>query len=300
MNYSYSGLYTLELPPDHRFPMEKYRRTRDLLLAEGTLRREQIGEPEPCPRETLELVHQADYLDRVLEGKLSRDELRRIGFPWSEALVRRSRTSVAGTIAAAREALLRGAGGNFAGGTHHAHTGRGEGFCIFNDVAVAIRKLRAEGAVRRAAVIDCDVHQGNGTAAIFRGDPDVFTFSMHGRNNWPFLKETSTLDIALEDGTGDGLYLELLEEALERIFTGFRPEVAFYVAGVDPLATDRLGRLALTHRGLRERDRLVLSRARAAGVGVAICFGGGYAEPLEDIVEAHANTFRVAEALFPG
>ena len=213
--------------------------------------------------------------------------------------MRRSRCSVRGTIEVARRALRDGAAGNFAGGTHHAFADHGEGFCVFNDVAVAIRALQAEGLARRAAVIDLDVHQGNGTAAIFREDSDVFTLSLHGKNNWPFHKETSTLDLELDDGTSDAEYLAVLERSLGEI-GAFAPEIAFFVAGVDPLATDRLGRLSLTLEGLRRRDEMVFQWARDSNLPIATCLGGGYSEDIEVIVEAHANTYRVAESLFPG
>ncbi len=299
MRYAWADIYTIELPAGHRFPMEKYRRCRELLLAEGTIRPSQLLEPRLCPREDLERVHTPEYVSRVFEGRLGRDQIRALGFPWSEALVRRSRCSVAGTVDAARRALEDGGGGNFAGGTHHAYPDRCEGFCVFNDVAVAVRTLRAEGRARRFAVVDCDVHQGNGTAFIFRDDPDVFTLSLHARNNWPYHKERSSLDIELDDGTGDEQYLTLLERALGEV-ERFGSELVFYVAGVDPLAGDRLGRLALTLDGLRSRDRLVLGRAHATGTPIAISFGGGYSESIDDVVEAHANTYRVAESLFPG
>lgn len=299
MKYAYCDLYTLELPPGHRFPMEKYRRTRLRLLEEGTIRAEQLLEPELCAREVIERVHSLEYVARVFDGRLEPADERRLGFPWSPRLLERSRASTAGTIAAALHALREGGGGNFAGGTHHAYPSRGEGFCVFNDVAVAARQLQAEGRVERVAVVDCDVHQGNGTAFIFRDDPTVFTLSLHGANNWPFEKEESSLDIGFADGTGDEAYLEALEGALDTVVS-FRPELIFYVAGVDPLESDRLGRLALTLAGLRRRDRTVYGRAKAAGVPIATCFGGGYSEDLDALVEAHANTYREAEQAFPG
>ena len=299
MRYAYADVYTIDLPPGHRFPMEKYRRTRELLLAEGTITTQQLLVPAMVPRDVLERTHTREYVERVFSGNLSPAEVRAIGLPWSPSLVRRSRTSVAGTLQAARHALLSGAGCNFAGGTHHAFADRGEGFCVFNDVAVAIRHLQADGSLERAAVVDVDVHQGNGTAHIFRNDANVFTLSLHGRNNWPFEKIPSTLDLAFDDGTGDVEYLTTLEVALERI-RRFEPDLVFMVAGVDPLASDRLGKLSLTVDGLKQRDAMVVHWAKENEFPIAICFGGGYAEDIDEIVEAHANTIRVAEAAFPG
>jgi len=299
LNYAYADIYTFELPAGHRFPIEKYRLCRERLIAEGTVEAGQLVVPELCPREVLEGVHHPDYVDRTFEGRLSRIEIRRLGFPWSETLVRRSLCSVAGTIQAAEYALREGAGGNFAGGTHHAYPDHGEGFCVFNDIAVAARHLQMRGLVERVAVVDCDVHQGNGTAFIFREDSRVFTLSLHGKNNYPFEKEQSTLDVELEDGVGDEEYLDHLEDALEEVFR-FHPQIVFYLAGVDTLKNDRFGKLSMTLDGLKERDRLVLSEARKRDLPVAIAFGGGYAELLEDVVEAHANTYRIAESLFPG
>jgi acetoin utilization deacetylase AcuC-like enzyme len=299
LRYAYADIYTIPLPAGHRFPIEKYRLVRERLIGEGTIHGRQLHAPAPCPRELLEGAHTAEWVARVFEGRLERNEIRRIGFPWSPELVMRSRVSVAGTLWAAEAALVDGCGGNFAGGTHHAYADHGEGFCIFNDVAVAIRALLGGERVERVAVVDLDVHQGNGTANIFRDDARIFTASIHGRNNWPFEKERSRLDIELEDGTGDLAYLEALDRLLDATFR-FGPELIFFVAGVDPLATDRLGRLSLSLDGLRERDTIVLGRARQRSIPVAISFGGGYSDAMETIVEAHANTFRIAEALFPG
>ncbi|MCL5743887.1 MAG: histone deacetylase, partial [Acidobacteria bacterium] len=220
--------------------------------------------------------------------------MRRIGFPWSEGLVRRTLASVGGTLAAARDALASGFGGNLAGGTHHAFPGEGAGFCVFNDIAVAIRCLR-----KRAAVVDLDVHQGDGTAVIFRNDPDVLTLSVQARNNFPFRRQRSKIDVDLADGTGDGQYLEALARVLPAAFE-FRPEIVFYQSGVDALAEDRLGRLSLTHEGLKQRDSMVMESCRQNGVPLVITLGGGYAQPIELTVEAHANTFRAAAAILAG
>lgn len=297
MKYAYADIYTIELPSGHRFPMEKYRRTRELLLAEGTITPSQLLPPILCDRETICRAHGEEYIDKVFKGEFDRSDELRLGFPWSPALVTRSRASVGGTLQAARHALTSGGGGNFAGGTHHAYADHGEGFCVFNDVAIAIRQLQFEELIGTAAVVDCDVHQGNGTASIFHGDSHIFTLSLHGKNNFPFDKEESTLDVELDDGTSDDEYLQALEPALKQVEL-FRPDIVFYNAGVDPLEQDQLGRLALTIEGLKQRDALVLSWAASHDLPIAICFGGGYAKEIKDIVESHANTFRLAEALF--
>jgi len=235
-------------------------------------------------------AHDADYLDRVQNGLLTAQEIRRIGFPWSPAMVERSRRSAGATLAACRSALAHGIGVNLAGGTHHAHRDFGEGFCVFNDAAVAARAMQAEGRARRVLVVDLDVHQGDGTAAIFADDPTVFTFSMHGRNNFPFRKHASCLDVELEDGTGDDDYLATLEIALPHAIASARADLAIYLAGADPFAGDRLGRLALTKPGLAARDRFVLRALRAAQLPVAIAMAGGYAENIDDVVDIHFAT----------
>ncbi|MEM7230691.1 MAG: histone deacetylase [Planctomycetota bacterium] len=298
MKSFYSDVYTFPLPERHRFPIAKYRRLRERIVDLG-VSASQLSTPEPCSRERLERVHDPRYIDRIFSGELDDKEQRALGFPWSETLVFRSRCSVAVTVAAADVALREGAGGNLAGGTHHAYPDRAEGFCVFNDVAVATRDLLATQRVERVAVLDCDVHQGNGTAFIFREDPNVFTVSLHGRKNWPFEKEMSDLDIEFDDGTEDAEYLKALEGALDAVFR-FRPEIVFFVAGVDTLKEDRLGRLSLSADGLRERDSRILGAARTRGVPVAISLAGGYAEPIERTIEAHATTFEIAESLFPG
>jgi acetoin utilization deacetylase AcuC-like enzyme len=245
---------------------------------------------------TIELAHDSAYVRAILDGSVSDRVMRRIGFPWSPELVRRTLASVGGTLAASRDAMLCGFGGNLAGGTHHAFRGEGSGFCVFNDLAVAILALRNDGLAARAAVIDLDVHQGDGTAAIFENDPSVLTLSMHGENNFPFRKQRSRIDIALADGTGDAEYLNRLQDVLPKV-TAFRPDVIFYQSGVDGLAGDRLGRLALTMEGLQQRDRLVLEASR--GIPLVITLGGGYAEPIERTAQAHANTFRTAAGVTP-
>jgi len=290
----YCDHFVLPLSPSHRFPMAKYRLLRERLISEGVVAPGDLVEPAAASYHELCLAHDAAYVDAVVEGTLPRESQRRIGFPWSPEMVERSRRSVGGTIAAARAALSDGTAANLAGGTHHAFRDRGEGYCVFNDVAVAAEVLRREARVNRIAIVDCDVHQGNGTAAIFRGDPGVFTFSIHGEKNFPFRKEESHLDVTLPDGTGDDEYLAALEAALHAVIDWHRPEFVFYVAGADPFRGDRLGRLALSIAGLSRRDGLVLERCRRLGIPVALSMGGGYAPDVDVIVTIHANTIREA------
>ena len=278
--------------------MPKYGLLRERLLAEGTLREGGFTASHPIDLDALLLVHDRAYVEAVVGGGLSEAEVRRLGFPWSEQLVLRSRASVAGTLAAARDALSNGIAGNLAGGTHHAFADHGEGYCVFNDHAVAFRVLQLEGRVDRAVIVDLDVHQGNGTAAIFAADDSVFTFSMHGARNFPFRKQRSSLDVELDDGCEDAEYLALLSRHLPAALDAARADVLFYQGGVDPLAGDALGRLRLTHAGLRARDRMVLASARERGIPVVLTLGGGYARPLEASVEAHCGTYREARALF--
>jgi acetoin utilization deacetylase AcuC-like enzyme len=280
------NVHSLALPQGHRFPIGKY----DALVR--TLSREF---PErmllgvPADRAEIELAHSPAYVTAVYQGTLEPRAVRRLGFPWSESLVLRSRRSVGGTLTALAWAIATGAAGHVAGGTHHAFRDRGEGFCTFNDIAVAIHVARRDHGLRRAVAIDLDVHQGNGTASIFAGDRDVFTLSLHGAHNYPFTKETSSLDVALPDGCDDATYLRALDEALERLPPA---DVFFYQAGVDCLAGDRLGRMSLTHGGLRQRDARVFALARARGVPLVVTLGGGYGRDLSASVEAHANVYR--------
>jgi acetoin utilization deacetylase AcuC-like enzyme len=290
--------YRVPLPPGHRFPMPKYALLRERLLGEGTLREDDLVASEPIALDALLLAHERTYVDCVVSGELREDAVRRLGFPWSEQLVNRSRASVNGTVAAARVALCEGVAGNLAGGTHHAFADHGEGYCVFNDHAVAIRLLQLEGLIDRAAVVDLDVHQGNGTAALFAGDDSVFTFSMHGARNYPFRKQRSSLDVELPDGCEDAEYLALLARHLPQVLDAARADVVLYQGGVDPLAQDALGRLRLTHEGLRARDRMVLEAARDRGIPVVLTLGGGYAKPVEASVEAHCGTYREANAIF--
>jgi acetoin utilization deacetylase AcuC-like enzyme len=299
----YTDRFVLPLPVGHRFPMSKYSRVRERCLAEGVLRADQLSEPRPATWPELALVHTAEYLERVADGTLGVHEQRRIGFPWSREMVERSRRSVGATILAARFALDSrrrrgwGIGINLAGGTHHAYPAHGEGFCVFNDAAVAVRVLQQAGEVERVAILDCDVHQGNGTAAIFSADPSVFAFSVHGAKNYPFRKERSTLDVELPDGAGDAVFLAALEAYVPAIFTDFRPELVIYLAGADPFEDDRFGRMAMTKAGLADRDRFVLELCSRAGVPVAITMAGGYARDTEDTVDIHVATIRTASRL---
>lgn len=298
MRVFHSDSYEVPLPPGHRFPMEKYRLLREALLERGVLSPDALTEATPCPHEDLARVHTPRYLGALAQGTLTDAEQRRLGFPWSPELVRRFSAAVAGTIDAARAALQDGIGGNLSGGTHHGFPDHGEGFCVFNDIAVAIRALQASRDIRRAVVVDLDVHQGNGTAAVFTGDDSVFTFSMHGENNFPFRKQPSHLDVGLPDGTGDAAYLDALALHLPEVLDSAGACILFFQAGVDPLTEDALGRLSLTHAGLRARDRLVLEAARQRGLPAVLTLGGGYAKPLSATIDAHVGTYEVARALF--
>ena len=286
----YTDEYTLPLPEGHRFPIQKYRMLRELLEQDGRFRFELAPLAE---REVIELAHDAAYVDAFESGTLSAQAIRRIGFPWSVGLVKRTLASVGGTLAATREALENGWGGNLAGGTHHAFRGEGSGFCVFNDIAVAAKWLQVSGQAKRIAVIDLDVHQGDGTAQIFADDPSVLTFSMHCEVNFPFRKQQSKIDVALAEGVGDEEYLRQVEEVLPRVF-GFEPEFVFYQAGVDVLATDTLGKLKLSPEGVKRRDEMVIAATKNAGVPMVITIGGGYSKPIEATAKAHAETFRTA------
>jgi acetoin utilization deacetylase AcuC-like enzyme len=280
------------LPDGHRFPIEKYTLLRERVEAEGV----EVREADPVPWEWLEAVHDPALLERIRTGSLSVREQRGLGLPWSPELVERGRRSVGGTVEAARMALRRGVGMNLGGGTHHAGRAFARGYCLFNDVAVALARMRAEAGVRRALVVDCDVHQGDGTADILAGDPDCFTLSLHAERNYPFQKIASDLDVDLESGAGDERYLEALAGALDSAVPCARAELAFYLAGADPWQGDRLGRLALTKAGLRARDELVLDRLRQAGAAACVVLAGGYAEDVRDTVDVNAATVAVVHA----
>jgi acetoin utilization deacetylase AcuC-like enzyme len=280
--------------------MAKYSRLRERIAAEGIIAPHDLHEAPEASWDDIRLVHEAAYVDAVAAGTLPREAQRRIGFPWSPGMVERSRRSVGATIAAARAALDDGISANLAGGTHHAIADRGEGFCIFNDAAVAIRVLQRDHDARRVAIVDLDVHQGNGTAAIFNGDAEVFTFSMHGEKNFPFRKEISDLDIALPDGTTDDQYLAALRLHLDEVLNRHQPDFVFYLAGADPYEGDRLGRLKMTIEGLRTRDEIVLHGCRQRGLPVAVSMSGGYAPDIDAIVTIHANTIRAASRCLIG
>ena len=292
MRAFYCDHFVLPLPEGHRFPMAKYALLRE---AVSTLPWIRLEVPEGATDAQLARVHTPDYLRAVTTGALDRDAVRRIGFPWSPELVERSRRSVGGTLSAARAALEEGVAVNLAGGTHHAFPGHGEGFCVFNDVAVAARDILDEGRVRRVAVLDLDVHQGNGTAAIFADDDRVLTLSVHGQGNYPFRKEESDLDIGLADGAGDDAYLDAAHRAL-RIAVQWSPDLILYVAGADAWEGDALGRLAVTLEGLRRRDALVVETAEAEGIPLAVVMAGGYAPDPRDIARIHATTIECALA----
>ena len=289
--------YPLPLPEGHRFPAEKYALLRDQVIERGVVPESHVLDPDAAGDELLRLVHTADYVERVSFGGLDATEQRRLGFPWSAALVERSRRTVGGTLAAARHALVHGVAMNLAGGTHHAFPGHGEGFCVFNDVAITIRQLQRDGHIRRAAVIDLDVHQGNGTHAVFTGDSSVFTFSMHGAKNYPFEKVPGSLDIELPDGTSDEPYLAHLSDALPRVLHASQPDLVFYLAGADPHEGDRLGRMKLTFAGLERRDAMVLQSCREVGLPVMVMIAGGYGRDIADTVAVHVATARIAQAI---
>ena len=298
MRAAYSDRYVIDLPEHHTFPIQKYRLICEKLLTEGTLACADLVEPGLAIDEDLLLVHTSDYVNRMQNGELTDKELRRLGLPWSPKLVQRSRSSVSGTVTAARIAITNGVAVNMGGGTHHAYADHGEGYCVFNDIAVATRVLRREHIIRKALIVDLDVHQGNGTAAIFAEDPDTFTFSIHGAKNYPLRREISSLDLALPDKTGDKEYLATLVEYLPGILKSFNPDIVFYQAGVDPFFDDRLGRLSMTHDGLRQRDEYVFWNCMQSGIPVVITIGGGYARNVSDTVEAHCNTIRSACQIF--
>lgn len=295
----YPNTPDLPLPAGHRFPASKYRLLRDLIGRQEILGNWDLAPSPLASRKELERAHAAEYVQAVLDGTLARDVQRRIGLPWSETLALRSRATVGGSLAAARQALRAGFSGQLAGGTHHAHRDFGSGYCVFNDLAVTALTLLAEGEAQRVAVIDLDVHQGDGNASLLTGYPGAFVLSLHGEKNFPFRKVPSDLDVALPDGTDDRAYLHALAGALDAV-AGFRPELVLYLSGVDPLRRDTLGRLDLTFDGLAERDRLVLEFCRRRAIPVSIAIGGGYANPITDSVEAYANTFRVAREVFRG
>lgn len=295
MKAFYSDCFVLPLPEGHRFPMRKYRMLRDAVAV--TLPQVQLEEAPRTSDGVLALAHHPQYIHRVSSGALTPQEQKAIGFPWSPEMVERSRRSAGATIAACRAAFDDGVAINLAGGTHHAHADRGEGFCVFNDAAIAARLMQAERRTARVAIVDLDVHQGNGTASILARDDSVFTLSLHGEHNYPFTKATSDLDVALPDGTGDEAYLVHLDAALAQLFERFAPGLIIYLAGADPHEGDRLGRLKLSHEGLALRDRRVLDAARSRDVPVAIAMAGGYGRDIAQTVDIHLQTVTLAASV---
>ena len=291
-------IYTHPLPKGHRFPMEKYDLLPRQLLYEGTCTEENFFQPGFPDEAAILAVHDEKYFRELNELTLNRRAAIKIGFPLSKELIDREQIIACGTMMAAEFALKNGIAMNIAGGTHHAYTNRGEGFCIFNDQAVAARHLQKQKLADKILIVDLDVHQGNGTAEIFENDNSVFTFSMHGKKNYPFKKENSSLDIELENGTEDEEYLEILKNTLPKILQEEQPDFIFFQSGVDILSTDKLGKLGCTVRGCRERDRFVLQTCYDAGIPVECSMGGGYSSDIKTIIEAHANTYRLAQEIY--
>lgn len=297
MKLHYADHFVLPLPPGHRFPMDKYARLRERLQHSQQFDEDDFIVPPATADNEILQAHCPDYLHRVIEGSLDAAEQRRIGFPWSPGMVERSRRSAGATLSACRAALHDGCSANLAGGTHHAHRDFGSGFCVFNDAAIAALQLRSEACVEQVAIIDCDVHQGDGTAAILTGVPEVFTFSMHGAKNFPFRKTVSDLDIELADGTGDEDYLTALADGLSQVFNRVSPDLVIYLAGADPYREDRFGRLGLSIEGLRRRDEFVIAQCMDRSIPLAIAMAGGYARDTADTVTIHTNTIVTAAGM---
>lgn len=295
---AWSPIYHHPLPDGHKFPMEKYSLLPEQLLYEGTVEEASFFAPDPVSEEDLLRVHDSGYWNRLLNLQLTPSEQRRSGFPHSNQLIERERCIMQGTLQSALYALKYGAAANIAGGTHHAYTNRAEGFCLLNDMAIAAHYLLHHQLVKRVLIVDLDVHQGNGSAEIFRDEPAVFTFSMHGRDNYPLHKEKSDLDVELPKGAADDVYLKLLRHHLPRLIDHFEPEFIFYQCGVDVLASDKLGHLDLTIQGCRERDREVIMTCQRHNLPLAISMGGGYSKRIADIIEAHANTYRLIREIY--
>lgn len=295
---AYDSIYAHPLPEGHRFPMLKYELIPEQLLHEGTITRENIFSPTPCALETVLWTHDAEYVDKLLQQTLSASEQRKIGFPQSSALTQRELIITQGTIDCCHYAMQFGAALNVAGGTHHAFADRGEGFCLLNDFGVAANYLLKKQLAQQILIIDLDVHQGNGTASLFAQEPRVFTFSMHGAHNYPFHKEQSDLDIPLPDGIEDEAYLHLLQENLIQLFNQVKPDFVFYLSGVDILSTDKFGKLKISMEGCKQRDGMVFQFCKKYKTPVVVAMGGGYSPDVRDIVEAHCNTFRLANTIF--
>ncbi len=291
---AFSDKYIYQLPDGHRFPIEKYELVKEQLVHEGTISRQQLFDPGLVSEEFILSIHSASYWGHLKNLTLPKNEVRKIGLPVTELSVKRARNSVAGTVESSKRALKSGLGINLSGGTHHAYSDHGEGFCVLNDLAIAAKYLLDHQNVNRILIVDLDVHQGNGTAKIFEKDPRVFTFSIHGVNNYPLNKEVSDLDIALPKGTTDETYLEVLSKNLNQLVERISPEFIFFQSGVDVMQGDRLGHLALSKAGVKQRDQLVIEKCERADIPLVITMGGGYSSKLADLIEAHCNTFRIA------
>lgn len=294
----HSDRFVPQLPEGHRFPIDKYRLIREQLLYEGSIEPEVLVESTPISEAHILQVHTSRYWESVRDLSIASRAMRKIGFPQTSTLVDRSRRSTNGTFEATLEALKSGIGMNIAGGTHHAYRDRGEGFCVLNDIAISATHLLQEEKVKKILIVDLDVHQGNGNSVIFQEEPRVFTFSMHGKDNYPLHKEKSNLDIELETNMGDKAYLEILKQTLPRLISEVQPELIYFQAGVDVLKTDRLGKLSLSRAGVKERDKIVLNLCKTLDIPVSVCMGGGYSTRTADTVEAHCNTFRIALDMF--
>lgn len=295
---AFSPFYHHPLPEGHRFPMDKYTRIPEQLLKEGTFTSKNFFEPKLVGDDFISLVHSKNYINKLKTNKLSKTEERRIGFPLNDDLLRRETLICSGNTQAALLALENGVSFNVAGGTHHAHRDFGEGYCLFNDIAVAAQYLLNENVAKNILVVDLDVHQGNGTASIFENEPRVFTFSMHCENNFPLRKAKSDLDIPLEHNTNDGEYLKILNDIFPKLIDQVKPDFIFYQSGVDILTNDKLGHLKVTKEGCAQRDRIVLETAHKCGIPLTASMGGGYADNLQDIVDAHCNTYRIAKEIY--
>jgi len=298
LKIAYHPIYKHSLPDGHRFPMEKYDLLPQQLVYEGTCNEENFFEPEVPNNKYFFIVHDAAYVSDLMNLTLNQKAARKIGFPLNEDLIAREMIIAGGTIKASVFAIKYGIAMNIAGGTHHAFTNKGEGFCMLNDQAIGARYLQEKGLANNILIVDLDVHQGNGTAEIFHNDPTVFTFSMHGKSNYPFHKEKSDLDIPLENETGDTLYLSLLKETLPELIKIQQPDFIYYLCGVDVVKTDKLGKLSLTIEGCKERDRFVLQTCKNQNIPVMCSMGGGYSPDIKIIIDAHANTFRLAQEIF--
>lgn len=295
---AFDPIYVLPLPENHRFPMEKYDLLPKQLIHEGTCDPDDFFSPKPLSDSIVKTVHQSDYVDRLRDQDLNRSEIRKIGFPISQQLVEREFVIAGGTVEGALKALKNGIAFNIAGGTHHAYPTHGEAFCMLNDQAIAAHYLLDQQLVKKVLIIDLDVHQGNGTAVIFEKENRTFTFSMHGQKNYPFKKEESDWDIPLDDHTNDEVYLNILNETLPKLFNRVDPDFVFYLSGVDVVATDRLGRLAMSVEGCKKRDEMVLEYCYQRSIPVQCSMGGGYSKDIKLIIEAHANTYRVAQRIY--